>query len=455
MTNYFGHCMTREQLEQEHRRLVIQLHPDRNPDNPNATADFQEMQAQYEERKAELNGDYTKARKGRERREREERERREREAKEQARRKVEQAIEQARRNRPRNHNDLKAGEYLYARKTQGESNGSWNIEQLLRHVLCNGVYDECVVKIEDIITMSDEDFMTARFSDMKEDYHIYGGWEILQQADPARGVKAKRVAKVVLFRSEHYYMLGNFMGDNVISDYYMPPHYELMYSDHLHRILADITRENAEREQREAERKAKILAEQQPLIDEWQAKLISVSAGLTARECEAVAIDNLKKVLKEKFPGTRFTIKVNRYGEASLSWEDGPTEKDMVTATDLFNTWLRHDLTPWQLRFGALSISYGDYNRKMSVLTKAKILQQLGSVTEAFGQSQLNDSVTLSEFDWMMLHATVGIDINATDEALCMSAPQPDGTHIVNVMTALRFVFMHTSYIKTAKRKKK
>ena len=57
MKSYFDKCMNIEQLEQEHKRLVVQLHPDRNPDNPDATAEFQEMQQQYEERKAELNGD--------------------------------------------------------------------------------------------------------------------------------------------------------------------------------------------------------------------------------------------------------------------------------------------------------------------------------------------------------------------------------------------------------------
>ena len=42
---YFKNCMTQEQLEQEHRKMVIKMHPDRNPDNPNATAEFQEMQS--------------------------------------------------------------------------------------------------------------------------------------------------------------------------------------------------------------------------------------------------------------------------------------------------------------------------------------------------------------------------------------------------------------------------
>ena len=61
--------MTIESLEQKHRKLVLQLHPDRNPDKADATREFQEMQAQYEERKAELNGDYSGSQRARQRRE--------------------------------------------------------------------------------------------------------------------------------------------------------------------------------------------------------------------------------------------------------------------------------------------------------------------------------------------------------------------------------------------------
>ena len=61
--NYFDDCMNEEQLKTRYRDLCVKMHPDKNTDNPNATAEFQEMQQQYEERKAELAGDYTKARK--------------------------------------------------------------------------------------------------------------------------------------------------------------------------------------------------------------------------------------------------------------------------------------------------------------------------------------------------------------------------------------------------------
>ena len=464
MKSYFDKCMNIEQLEQEHKRLVIQLHPDRNPDNPDATAEFQEMQQQYEERKAELNGDYTKARKGRERREREARERAERERKEQERRKVEMAVEQARLNRSKSHMELKAGDYIYARGVEfTRSVFDWSdltADDLLRVAIAKGVKQECVVMVEHVFECKDFDLSNASLSKLMncaETGCIYGGWEVLQKPDPANGIrKGQRVARVVMFRSEHYCCFGNPMGDSIISDYYVPCNYETMYSDRLHRIKADMEREAMEKARIEAEKKAKLLAEQQPLIDEWSPKLIAMSAGLSQSERQTVAIDNMKKVLKAKFPGVTFRIKTNRYGETSVAWDDGPMVEDVLMTTDLFNTWLQpRELTPWQERFGTVCINAGDYDRKMSTLTKASILQQLGQVTDVFTKTDFHDEVTMDDFSWMMLHALVGIAVSDPDAMLCLCTMHADGRRTVTPAQAVSFIFRHTSYTTKKAAKKK
>ena len=250
--------------------------------------------------------------------------------------------------------------------------------------------------------------------------------------------------------------MGSPMGDPMISRFYMPCGYGDMYQKQLDAMLAQIRYEQQEQQRIEAERKARIEAEQRPLIDEWAPKLITISRGLTDAEQQTVAISNLKAVLKGKFPGVTFTIKTNRYGESSVTWEDGPTVEEVVVADDLFNDWLQlTEPTPWQERFGRVTINVADFNRKMNVLTKARILQQLGGVTEAFSQGDINDDVTVSDDDWTMLHLMVGVSVGDEGATLCRSAMQPDGTRRVHIGTAVRYVFDRTSYVKATTKKTK
>lgn len=445
--------MTVEELEQEHKKLVIQLHPDRNTGDPDATAKFQEMQAQYEERKAELNGDYTKARKGMERREREERERQERERKERERRKVEQVIIEARKNKNLSHRDLKEGDYIYVQQVKVTDTENLHMYYLLRQMIENGINDECVVMIEKIFEANNDNFFNIPFNDWLLRGDIYGDWDVIQTADPASGVKkSKRVARVVMIRATDYCVFGNPMGDPQFSTFYLRPGYDTMFGSRIKDIRERVEYERQEKARIEAEKKARLLAEQKPMIEEWNGKLIAISAGLTDAERTMVALDNIKTMLKATFPGTTFRQR-GLYG--TLSWTDGPTYNEVQKVTDLFNSGHGngHEMTPWQERFGNAHILMMD--RKMSVLTKAKILQQLGSVTDAFSTSAIDEEVTVSEFDWMMLHMLVGININDQDASLCMSTLHADGSRTVNVQSAVRFVFNHSSFAKAKATKTK
>lgn len=462
---YFANCMTHEQLEQEHRRLVIKMHPDRNPDDPEATAKFQEMQQQYEERKAELNGDYRKSAKGRERRERERREREERERREREQNRLAEVLEQARRNKQKRPGELKAGDFIYAQQVNvGKAAMAFaRMEPLLREVLTAGLADEAVVMVETIVEMSDEQLMNNDLNYELPGGGPWGGWETIQSADLANGIrKAKRVAKVVMFRSPSYCVMGSPMGDPMISRFYMPCGYGDMYQKQLDAMLAQIRHEQQEQQRIEAERKARIEAEQRPLIDEWQGKLITISRGLTDAEQQTVAVSNLKAVLKGKFPGVTFTVKSTKssYGKYQfyeLVWEDGPTVQEVTDVERLFDPCYDTNTfsTPWTDRFGRVTINVADFNRKMNVLTKARILQQLGGVVDAFCQGDIDDEVTVSDDDWTMLHLMVGVSVGDKDATLCRSTVQPDGTRRVHIATAVRYVFDRTSYVKAKTTKKK
>lgn len=464
---YFANCMTHEQLEQEHRRLVIKMHPDRNPNDPEATAKFQEMQQQYEERKAELNGDYTKSARGRERRERERREREERERRERERNRLAEVLEQARRNKQKRPGELKAGDFIYARmiKKSVLDMAAPTLEQLMRQAIRNGTADETVVMVEYVIDMGDQDFYTTPYSRLITQGMVLGGWETIQKADPKNGMsKSKKVAKVVLFRcksgNNELAIFGNPMGDPSVSDYYLPFNYETLFSVELHDAKARLDHEAAEKARIEAERKARIEAEQRPLIEEWAPKLITVSRGLTDAEQQTVAISNMKTVLKGKFPGVTFTVKcrlvgASKYKYYELVWEDGPTVQEVTDVERLFDPCYDSDTftTPWTERFG--KVLFESRTRKMNVLTKARILQQLGGVVDAFCQGDIDDEVTVGDDDWTMLHLMVGVSVGDEGATLCRSTMQPDGTRRVHIATAVRYVFDRTSYVKVTTKKTK
>lgn len=243
LTNYFGSCTTIEQLEQEHKRLILLLHPDRNPDDPEATSKFQDMQTLYDLRKAELMGDYSA--KGK--RQSYEEWRKEQDEKRHATSMV-QVITTARRNKSVSFKDLKFGTYVYAYKLNfSKLVYEWDKltgEELLWGVLRVGHEDATVVKIEHITDMTDSTLMDFPLSSSLFD--VYGGMETIQKADPKNGIyNRQQVAKVVMFRTPHFCLFGNPKGDlHAISDYYFPINYETMFSDKLHIISEQIRMED-------------------------------------------------------------------------------------------------------------------------------------------------------------------------------------------------------------------
>lgn len=458
---YFKDCMTQEQLKTRYKEWVLKLHPDRHPDDPEAEQKFKEMQEQYEEREAELRGDYSKSRKSRERRERENRERYEREQKEKEQRRVEMVIEEARRNRSIAFGDLKKGAYIYARSVKTGSAYEWEdltvIDDILRMVVNEGVNDECIVKVEVIVELTDKALLSICLNHKIPD-GIWGGYEILQPADRTVGrTKGKRVAKVVMFRSPSYFVFGNPMGDQTIREYYVPCCYPTVFGTQLDAIRARIQFEQLEKERIENERKAKLLAEQQPLIDEWEDRLIAMSNGLSYDERKTVAIDNLRAMLAFKFVGTHFKVSTSKlYPGINITWEDGPVESEVEKILNLFDIYSvkPDEKTPWMQHFGSFVVQSA--HRKMSTLTKAKILNQLSQIAIAFRSAGYHDDVKISAFDLQLLEAMAGVNFHDTSVSHC-TYRESDGDYYIRLSDAVLFIFSHTSYLKpkrnTAKKK--
>lgn len=448
--------MTEDELRKEHRRLVVKMHPDRNLDDPDATAKFQEMQAQYEERLAELHGDYRASAKGRQRREQAEREQREREQREREQReanRVNDVINEARRNKSVGFNTLKAGAYIYARKVEQECGGAYEWDYLRGRDIVSVFFDhaaepETVVKIEAVVELGDKEIMESCLSNAI--HGIYGGWEMLQ--NPTNTAKGKRVPKVVMFRSQRYCFFGNPKGDHFVSDYYVHVSAAVMFGALFIQMAAEKQRKEEERQRKMAELKAKIVAEQQPLIAAWEGKLIAISAALTTEEKETVAVSNLRKMLKARFPGA--AIRVTKSKEIcrayQLIWQDGPTVYEANETARLFESY-GDIVTPWNERFGRISL----FNavRRMSTLAKASILEHLGEVSDVFTTAGYDDYVEVSDTDWMMINLMVGKTVEeGKDDWFCH---MQNGKREVQVGNVVEYIFDNTSYAKKPKAKKK
>lgn len=452
---YFKDCRTEEDLQKEHRRLVIQMHPDRNPDDSDATAKFQEMQAQYEERLAELRGDYRAGAKGRARRaqaERDEKARREQERREREKRRVEEVRNQARKNEGVGFDALNEGDYIYARRVVDGEQSELNWGEMTGKQIVNFTYhhvplEETVVKIEKIYDLLDVSILGGNLSTLIDD--VYGGYEILQTSEFSQ--KGKRVAKVVMFRGEHYAFFGSPKGDYSISDYYVPLNYEEMFADLHLQYAAEMKRQEEERKRIEAENMAKLEAEQKPLINEWKDRLVSISAALTNKEKETIAMSNLKKMLKAKFPGVTFRFKKLSNGRSyCLYWEDGPLYKEADAVHDLFCPSQRQSFrSAWERRFGHVEITWCE--RTMSTLTKATILEQLGQIVDAFATSNLDDLVEVDGVGWMLMHLLVGVNVANADADACPFVTNDDGKRMVSVDDAVWYIFSHTSYVRKKK----
>lgn len=452
---YFKDCRTEEELQKEHRKLVLQMHPDRNAGDPGATAKFQEMQAQYQEKLAELHGDYRAAAKGRERRAQAEREAKARMEREKRERRVEEVINQARRNKGIDFGEIKEGDYIYARRimNDGQSGLAWNElrgEQIVEIVYRSIPELAAVVKIEKIFNLSDHDIMDGILGCCIDD--IYGGYEVLQVSDS--NSKGKRVAKVVMFRSPHFCFFGNPKGDLYISDYYVAMNYEDMFADQ----FMQMKQRDEEKKRAEAERLAKLYAEQESLIKEWSGKLVTISEALTVREKEAVSLGNLKKMLQMKFPKVSFRLK-GRRSLGACCWKDGPTREEVWEVLDLFDTMSTsektpsHSLLPWQRHFGFVN-GYA-LCREMSAVTKASILELLGKISDDFTRGDYYDTIRVSETDWMLLHLLVGVNVTDDKARKCVCVECEDGTRKVEIDDAVNYIFDRTSYLRSKKKSNK
>lgn len=162
--------------------------------------------------------------------------------------------------------------------------------------------------------------------------------------------------------------------------------------------LLRIAREKAEEERIKKEEETTRLRNEEIARIEKEYSFLTVT---TDKYDQKTAANNLRTLLKVKFPATKFSVKKYHYNSYTVSWEDGPTEQQVSEITHLFKdegwdgmTESSYSInTPFNQRYGC--IGYISTSRNISDAVRSQELELLNK--ELGKEYQMEDYVVEKE----------------------------------------------------------
>lgn len=175
------------------------------------------------------------------------------------------------------------------------------------------------------------------------------------------------------------------------------PHYRVSMKADCDRVseLLRVAKEKAEEERIKKEEEATRLKNEE--IERIK-KEYSFLTIVTDKYDQKTAANNLRALLKVKFPATKFSVKKYHYNSYTVSWEDGPSDPQVSEITRLFkdegwdgmNDSSYSINTPFNQRYGG--IGYISTNRNISDAVRN---QELELLNKELGKAyQMEDYVT-------------------------------------------------------------
>lgn len=175
------------------------------------------------------------------------------------------------------------------------------------------------------------------------------------------------------------------------------PHYRVSMKADCDRVseLLRVAKEKAEEERIKKEEEAARLKNEE--IERIK-KEYSFLTVVTDKYDQKTAANNLRALLKVKFPATKFSVKKYHYNSYTVSWEDGPSDPQVSEITRLFkdegwdgmNDSSYSINTPFNQRYGG--IGYISTNRNISDTLRN---QELELLNKELGKAyQMEDYVT-------------------------------------------------------------
>lgn len=162
--------------------------------------------------------------------------------------------------------------------------------------------------------------------------------------------------------------------------------------------LLRIAREKAEEERIKKEEETTRLRNEEIARIEKEYSFLTVT---TDKYDQKTAANNLRTLLKVKFPATKFSVKKYHYNSYTVSWEDGPSEPQVSEITRLFKdegwdgmTDSSYSInTPFNQRYGC--IGYISTSRNISDAVRSQELELLNK--ELGKEYQMEDYVVEKE----------------------------------------------------------
>lgn len=315
--------------------------------------------------------------------------------------------EQAEKNKPKSAAQITVGDFIYC-YFKGSKHDDL-MDMLRTHLQANETANEYfqLGKVVDVIDISENEFNSLKYSDntnlLKDEGGSYSD-DIAEERD---------IDSLSPFERETFYshftlirtpsgraIIADAQGYNYMRYTGLLSHYRLSMKadcDKAYEILR-IAKEKAEKERIQREEEETRLKKQEQARIEREYSFLTV---LTDEYDQKTAANNLRALLKVKFPVTKFSVKKDHYNSYTVTWEDGPTDQQVSEITRLFKdegfdgmTDSSYSIvTPFNQRYGG--IGYISTNRKISDAVRNQELELLNK--ELNKEYQMEDYVAEKE----------------------------------------------------------
>lgn len=315
--------------------------------------------------------------------------------------------EQAEKNKPKSAAQIAIGDFIYC-CFKGSKHQNL-VDMLQTHLQANENRNEYfqLGKVVDVIDISEKAFDSLEYSESTNLLKDKGGSYSDDIAENRENDSYSSFEKETFY--DHFTLIRTPSGRAIVADAqgydYMRytgllSHYRESMKSDCDKVseLLRIAKEKAEKERiKKEEEETRLKKEEQARIE----REYSFLTVLTDKYDQKTAANNLRTLLKVKFPATKFSVKKYHHDSYTVSWVDGPTDQQVSEIAHLFKDEGRDGMTDssypivtlFNQRYGG--ISYISTDRKISDTIRNQELELLNK--ELNKEYQMEDYVVEKE----------------------------------------------------------